>query len=88
MYIFFKLEINTNRKTHTKICLGEYGQKRGPLYFLRRDYWCVKKNQGEAAELISSRDIGNRAQSTRGHDTDRDMVEDVAQECLGKETIR
>ena len=88
MYILFKLEINTNRKTHTKICLGEYGQKRGPLYFLHSDYWCMKKNQGEAAQLISSSDIGNGAQSTQGHTTDRDMVEDIAQEFLGKESIR
>ena len=82
------MEINTNRKTDTKICLGEYGQKRSPLYFLRRDYWCMEKHQGEAASLISSREIDNMAQSTQGHDTDRDMVEDIAQEFLGKESIR
>ena len=82
------MKINTNLMTQNDYCLGEYGQKRSPLYFLSQDYWCVKKHHDEITSLITSREMGKMGQSTLGHNMDRDLVENVAQEFQGKEAIR
>ena len=82
------MKINTNLMTQNDYCLGEYGQKRSPLYFLSQDYWCVKKHHDETRSLITSREMGKMGQSTAGHNMDRDLVENVAQEFQGKEAIR
>ena len=64
------------------VCLGEFGQKRPPWYFLSCNYWCGKKlpvSGGETEEV---------SQPLKNENIGSELVEDMAEEFQGKEVIR